>query len=182
MSPTSIDLKAFIIAMVETVHGSIKQATDGLMDEQLYYQPTNDTNSIAWLAWHLCRVQDGVTARISGEAEVWRKGGWAERFGRTIEANGIGDTPEQVAAFRPARDLLLGYSEATHNAMCDRIERMPAERLDKPVAYLLGDTRPAWEALRGMVGDSKQHIGQINYLHGMIAGSGWLPPNSSRPS
>ena len=48
-------LNQFIIALLEAAYRSLKQATDDLTDEQLYYQPTTESNSIAWLVWHLSR-------------------------------------------------------------------------------------------------------------------------------
>ena len=102
-APAEIDLRGFVLNLIERPYESLNTASDGLTDEQLWYQPTPDTNSIAWLAWHLSRVRDEITSEISGEPEVWITSGWAERFGVEPGRDGIGDTPEQVAAFRPDR-------------------------------------------------------------------------------
>ncbi len=173
MAEPPIDLRKFILTLVENAYNSMKSASDGLTDDQMHYRPTSDTNSIAWLAWHLSRARDQITAAISNEPEVWVAEGWAERFGMTPERNGIGDTPEQVDAFQPGRELLFGYVDAAHRVTVDRVTRMPLARLDEPIVYLLGDTRPTWRALTGMIGDSTQHNGQINYLRGMVTGIGW---------
>ena len=58
---------------------TIKAATDGLSEDDLFYQPTKDTNSIAWLAWHLSRRKDYYSAKMLDEPQVWVLGGWAER-------------------------------------------------------------------------------------------------------
>ena len=55
---SDVDLNQFIITLLEAAYRSIKQATDDLTDEQLYYQPTAESNSIAWLVWHLSRWRD----------------------------------------------------------------------------------------------------------------------------
>ena len=51
MTSDTVDLNQFIIALLEASYRSLTQATEGLTDEQLSYQPTAETNSIAWLVW-----------------------------------------------------------------------------------------------------------------------------------
>src|SRR5262245_33874240 len=104
-----VDLNQFIIALLEAAYRSIKQSTDSVTDEQLYYQPTAESNSMAWLMWHLSRWRDAVSATISGEPQIWVSAGWAERYGMPGARTGLGDTPAQVTAFRVERALLLGY-------------------------------------------------------------------------
>ena len=108
MTGEAVDLNQFIIALLEAAYRSIKQATEGLTDEQLYYQPTAETNSIAWLVWHLSRWRDAISATISGAPQVWVSAGWAERYGMPGERTGMGDTPAQVTAFRVERAVLFG--------------------------------------------------------------------------
>ena len=139
----------------------------------LLYQPTHDSNSIAWLIWHLSRWRDRISALIAGEPEVWVSGVWDTRFGMASDRTGLGDTLEQVAAFRPEPDVLFGYAEAAHQTLIARVSRFALEQLETPIEYMSGSSRPDWRALVGVVGDSAQHTGQINYLRGMIAGHGW---------
>ena len=169
----TIDLKGFIEALVENSYRGIKTACAGLTDEQLWYQPTLESNSMAWLAWHLSRAKDAITAAISGETEVWVSEGWAERFGMDRQATGIGDSPEQVTAFRVSNELVFGYVDSAHRATIQRLSKITPGQFDQPTVYVLGDSRPVWQALAGMIGDSGQHNGQIAYLRGIITGYGW---------
>jgi hypothetical protein len=180
MSGDKMDLKQFIIALCESPHRWIREATDGLTDEQLYYQPTSDTNSIAWLIWHLSRWRDKVSASIAGEPQVWDSQGWDRRFNISNERTGLGDTLGQVAAFRPDRDTLLGYADAAHQALVQRVSRLTPEQFEQSVEYLPGSSRPAWRALASVMGDSSEHTGQINYLRGMITGHGWRQQQGGR--
>jgi hypothetical protein len=173
MPDGKMDLNQFIIALCESPHRWIKQATEGLTDEQLFYQPTPDTNSIAWLVWHLSRWRDKVSASIVGEPQVWTSQGWDQRFNMPGERTGLGDTLEQVAAFRVDRDSLLAYANAAHDALVQRVSRLTPEQFEKPVEYLPGSSRSAWRALVSVMGDSSEHTGQINYLRGMLTGHGW---------
>ena len=99
-------------------------------------------------------------------------GGWAEKFGIEADRTGLGDTPEQVEAFRVDRDLLLGYAEAVHETTVKRVSGLTQDQFDRPVGYIQ-DERPAWNALVSVLSDSGQHIGQVSYLRGMVTGLGW---------
>ncbi len=173
MTDEKVSLNQFIIALCESPNRWIHQATEGLTDEQLYYQPSPDTNSIAWLIWHLSRWRDKISAAIVGEAQVWVSEGWAQRFDIDPDRTGLGDTLEQVTAFNVERDLLLGYASAAHNAIIEIVSRMTAEQFEKDIEYSPGSSRPAWRALVSVMGDSSEHTGQINYLRGMMTGQGW---------
>ena len=173
MGGDQVDLNQLIVAQLDSAYRWIAMAADGLTDEQLYYQPTSDTNSIAWLVWHLSRWRDAKGATISGMPQVWISEGWAERFGIAADRTGLGDTAEQVASFRADRDSLLGYAGAAHRAIVECVSKLAPEQFEQPVEYMPGDLRPVWTVLIGVVGDSTQHVGQINYLRGMITGLGW---------
>ena len=173
MSDDHVDLNVFIVSQCEAAYRWVEGATNGLTEEQLYFQPTPDTNSIAWLIWHLSRWRDRVSAIVAGEPQVWVSDGWDQRFDIDSERTGLGDTPEQVAAFRVSREVLLGYAEAAHRVIVERVSRLTPQQFEEPVEYIAGETRPAWRALGSVVGDSAQHVGQINYLRGMITGYGW---------
>jgi hypothetical protein len=173
MTSEHVDLNRFIVQQLEAQYRTIKLATDDLTDEQLYYQPTADTNSIGWLMWHLSRWRDSLSAAMTGVSQVWASDGWAARFKLSEVGTGLGDTPEQVAAFRVERDILFGYVDAAHRATIERVTHLTTIRFEQPVEHPPGTSRPAWQALAGMCGDSYQHAGQIAYLRGMITGYGW---------
>ena len=169
-----VDVNEFAITFFEGAHRTVLQAIDGLTDEELFQQPSSDTNSIGWLAWHLSRWKDQFAARAVEEEQVWVTQGWPERFGVDPERTGMGDSLEQVAAFRPAREVLLGYVEAAHQAMVERIARLSPGRLLEDSTYAPGrEPRPVWRSLAGTVSDTGQHTGQIAYVRGLITGYGW---------
>lgn len=173
MASETIDLPHFIVTLVEGAYRTLLQATDGLTDAQLYAQPSPQTNSIAWLMWHLSRWRDAVSASVSGEPQLWEQDGWATRYGIPASRTGLGDTLEQVAAFRVERTLLFGYAEAAHQVTIARIARLTPEQLQQPVLVHTGEHRPAWRALASICSDSAQHSGQIAYLRGLFSGYGW---------
>lgn len=168
-----VDLNQFLVSIHEVATSRIKLTIDDLTDEQLYYQPSADANSIAWLVWHLSRWRDHVSALASGEPQVWVSEGWAQRYGLPNESTGVGDTPEQVAAFRVTREELYGYLDAASQATVTRLAKLTSQQFAQPIEDWPGEIHPAWEAVRRMCSDSMQHMGQINYIRGLLSGYGW---------
>ncbi|ETX09314.1 DinB family protein [Candidatus Entotheonella palauensis] len=169
----AVTVNQFIVQQLEGQYRTIKLATDDLSDEQLVYQPAVDANSIAWLIWHLSRWRDSVSAAVSGESQIWVRDEWAVRFGLSDVGTGLGDTIEQVAAFRVEREMLFGYLDAAHQATRQRVTQLTQAQLDQVVVHPPETGRPAWQILAAMCGDSFQHAGQIAYLRGVITGHGW---------
>jgi len=167
--------------LLERATNQIKLATDGATDEHLYYRPTANANSIAWLTWHLSRLQDLITSSISGDAQIWYTENWAEQFALPPDlpndATGWADSSEQVAAFRVERTTLFAYMEAAHRVARERIARLTPEQLQQTVAWGTAETplppAPAWRVLITLLNDSIQHTGQINYIRGLVSEPDW---------
>ena len=100
------------------VKNSVHAAVKGLDTEQLATKPYASGNTVAWLLWHLTRIQDDHIADAAGFDQLWTSDGWYERFDLPFEpeATGYGQSPAQVAAVRADAALLLGY----HDAVCAR--------------------------------------------------------------
>ena len=43
---------------------SLRNAIDGLTPAEIRWQPTMHTNHIAWLVWHMARVEDSWVSRV----------------------------------------------------------------------------------------------------------------------
>ena len=95
----------------ESAHGAVEGAV-------LTYRPDPSANSVAWLVWHLTRVQDDHVADVAGTEQQWDAGGWRERFGLPFadDATGYGQSADEVAQVDVDGALLLGYLDAVHDA------------------------------------------------------------------
>ncbi|MCL8026658.1 mycothiol transferase [Nocardioides bruguierae] len=153
---------------------SVTAAVEGLTDDQLAWQPSPGANSIAWLVWHLTRVQDDHVADVAGTPQVWEAQGFADRllpgFGAGVERadTGFGHTAEQVAAVRASAADLLAYLSAVTEATTAFLATLSPADLDAVV-----DTR--WDPpvtlgvrLVSVVDDDAQHAGQAGYLRGLL--------------
>ena len=154
------------------VAGLVPGIVDGLSTDDLLWRPDADANSIAWLVWHLTRVQDDHLAGVAGDEQVWTADGWVSRFGLPYDddALGYGQSSEEVGAFVLSdRGLLTGYHAAVQEMTARVVERIQAaddfdrvvdERWDPPVTVAV--------RLVSVVGDTMQHVGQAAYVKGLL--------------
>ena len=105
-----------LIDAFDRVRGVVHRVVADLSADQLAWRPDDGANSIAWLVWHLTRIQDDHVAGVAGADQVWTTAGWADRFDLpfTSASTGYGHGPDDVAAVRADAGLLLGYHDATH--------------------------------------------------------------------
>ncbi len=79
---------------------------DGLTDEQLRAAPAAGLNSVAWLLWHLTRVEDVVVnTLVRGVPEVLDRQGWLGRLGVKARHVGTGSDDDEVGDFSDRVDL-----------------------------------------------------------------------------
>jgi hypothetical protein len=163
---TSAELLADAFGRVqETVH----EAVDGLSAGQLAARLDEDANSIAWLCWHLARVQDDHVADAFGVGQVWPD--FADRFGLPfgLDAIGYGHSSRQVALVRVSSgELLTDYHHAVHaqtialvaDVTDADLSRIVDERWDPPVTLGV--------RLVSVISDGLQHAGQAAFIRGIL--------------
>jgi uncharacterized damage-inducible protein DinB len=139
-------------------------------DDELIARPTADANSIAWLVWHLTRVQDDHVAGVAGTEQVWTAQGYADRFGLPLDVadHGYGHSSEQVALVRAPADLLADYHRATHEASVAYLEALSPHDLDRVVDERWDPPVTLGVRLVSVVDDCAQHTGQAAYLLGLL--------------
>lgn len=173
MSATRILLDAF-----GRIRELVSEEVVGLSPEQLAFRLDPGANSIAWLVWHLARIEDdhvAAAAATLGRAEfaeqVWTAEGFARRFDLPfpVGATGYGHTAEDVARVTvDSGDLLTDYYDAVHARTVGFIEGLSEEDYETVI-----DTRwnpPVTLAVRlvSILGDVNQHVGQGAFVHGIL--------------
>ncbi|ALV47710.1 hypothetical protein MB46_15730 [Arthrobacter alpinus] len=143
---------------------------DGLDADAMNWRPSGTGNSIGWLVWHLCRIQDEQIADVAGTESVWRVGEYAERFGLELSPDdtGYGHSAHQVDAVRFASTVLLqNYHDAVLARSLEFAGVLEDSDLDRVV-----DTR--WDPpvtlgvrLVSIIDDCAQHGGQASYVRGL---------------
>lgn len=149
----------------------VRLAVRGGDAHQLAYRPDPNANSIAWLIWHLTRIQDDHVADLAGQEQVWTSEGWAERLDLPFDRfdTGFGHRPDQVAAVRPdSPDLLIGYYDATHARTLAYLETLNDDELDRVIDERWTPPVTTGVRLVSVIGDCHQHVGQACYLRGLV--------------
>ena len=144
-------------------------ACDGASADALAHRPEPDANSIAWLVWHLTRIQDDHVAEIAGQPQQWLAG-WANRFGMESDPHntGFGHTSEQVAAVRPdAPDVLIEYHEVVAAATVAYLQTVDSSALDRIIDERWDPPVSVGVRLVSVISDNLQHVGQARYLRGI---------------
>lgn len=164
---TSADLLTDAFGRIrEEVH----LATDGLPRQQVTYRVDPAANSIAWLVWHLTRIQDDHVADAAGFEQAWTAGGWAERFGLPFDPSdtGYGHGPDDVDAVRvPAGELLTGYHDAVHLRTVQYVRGLTERDLDRVVDESWDPPVTLGVRLISVISDDLQHAGQASYVRGV---------------
>ena len=163
----------------ERISQELEHALDGLTVDDLNQHPCPGCNSIGWLTWHLTRAHDRVTADLLGEEQLWIKEGWYARFNRTPDPQdkGVGHSLEEIAAFSsPDASTLLEYHRAvllqSKRYINNKLSETELNReFDNPVRP---DVKNVRTQLMRLINDNMQHLGQVNYVRGMLKGWGWL--------
>ncbi|HEU5455669.1 MAG TPA: DUF664 domain-containing protein [Nocardioides sp.] len=152
------------------VQENVHAVVEGLSRDRLTARLDPDANSIAWLVWHLTRVQDDHVAGVAGTVQAWQADGWAERFALPFDVtdHGFGHTREQVAAVAVDGALLTAYHDAVHARSVDFLESLTDDALARVV-----DKRwdpPVTMAVRlvSVVDDCAQHVGQAAFVRGVL--------------
>jgi uncharacterized damage-inducible protein DinB len=154
----------------ERIRDTVSSTVEGLTENDLTFRPNGTGNSIAWLVWHLTRVQDSHIADAAGTEQLWTASGWAEQFGLELPSTATGYgmtsdevdlvcgvTSEQLAAYLTAvHDHTVGYLSSLESA---DLERIVDTRWDPPVTLAA--------RLVSVISDDLQHAGQAGYVAGI---------------
>lgn len=161
-------------ALLVDAFGRVKEAVHGVVEglgrEQLVHRVDPGANTIAWLVWHLTRIQDDHVAALAGKEQVWHRDGWLDRMGLPFgpDEHGYGHGPEQVAAVDVPPELLLGYHDAVHEETVAYVEGLDDASYDDVVDRSWDP--PVTRAVRlvSVVEDDMQHVGQAAFVRGVV--------------
>jgi Protein of unknown function (DUF664) len=166
-----VDVASLLLDIYGRIPPLARHAVEGVHPGRLTQQPSPGANTIAWLVWHLTRVQDHHIAELIDADQVWVADNWARRFGLEADPSntGYGHSAEEMAAVRPEQPgVLLEYLDvvdARTRAMLaglapGDLDRVVDRRWDPPVTMGV--------RLISVADDSLQHVGQAGYVRGLL--------------
>jgi uncharacterized damage-inducible protein DinB len=155
----------------------IENAIKGLSQDELSWRPKPHSNNIAFLLWHLARVEDSWINRILlGEKEIYEAAGWYKKFGTPAQDSGFGYDVEKLNSWPvPKLALLKEYADVVREKTLAYLKSVNEKRLDEPRDF-------GWSkgtvgtALSHLISEVGEHSGQIGYLRGVMKGIEPPPP------
>ncbi len=165
-----MDVAELLTEAFDRIRGIVHHAVEGLSEEELAVRPDPHANSIAWLVWHLARVQDDHVAGVAGHEQVYVTGGFYERFGLPFDrgAHGYGMSSDDVAAVRAPGPLLLEYYDAVHESTRAFLRTITAAELDRVVDDAWDPPVTLGIRLVSVLSDDLEHAGQAAYARGLV--------------
>ncbi|MFE1924809.1 DinB family protein [Streptomyces asoensis] len=163
--------KDILIDGYDRIREEVHAAVEGLGPDELAARPAAGANSIAWLVWHLTRVQDDHLADAFGLDQVWTAQDWEKRFGLDLPRRdtGYGHDAKQVAEVRVADGgLLTGYHDAVHAQSLTALRALTAADLERVVDERWDPPVTLGVRLVSVLSDDLQHVGQAAYVRGLL--------------
>jgi hypothetical protein len=165
---TAADLLADAFGRIRQI---VHRVVEGLTPEELSARIDDDANSIAWLVWHLTRIQDDHIADVAESEQVWMSSGWADRFALPFDesATGYGHSSDEVAAVRvESGELLTGYHDAVYDRTLAFVEPLTNPDLGRIVDESWDPPVTLGVRLVSVISDNLQHAGQAAFVRGIL--------------
>lgn len=164
-----MNVDELLLEAIGRIRDLVPTVVDGLGEDQLARRVDGRGNSIAWLIWHLTRVQDSHVADVAGGAQVWLQDGWQDRFGLDLPAEdtGYGHEADDVARVRATREILIGYHAAVAARTEQFVRGLSPDDLDRVVDEQWSPAVTLGIRLVSVIADCLQHLGQAAYIRGM---------------
>jgi uncharacterized damage-inducible protein DinB len=166
-----MESKGVLLEIYGRVPPLVGEVLRGLPQAAVVARPAPKANTIAWLVWHLTRVQDHHVSDILKTEQLWVGGDWAERVGLAPDPNdtGYGHSPDDVATVTP-RDasILEAYLEAVQARTVAMIERLEPADLERVVDRRWDPPVTLGVRLVSVADDGLQHVGQAAYIRGLL--------------
>ncbi len=166
-----MDVADLLLELYGRVPPLAHDVVSGLDPESLAEAPLPGANTIAWLVWHLARIQDHHIAQLRDDDQIWVTGDWARHFGLEPDPQntGYGHQAGEVTAVRPDRPgVLLEYLDAVDRRTRKWLEGLTAADLDRIVDRRWDPPITLGVRLVSVADDSLQHLGQAAYTRGLL--------------
>jgi len=179
----NMESAGLVLDALGRVRDMVREAVKDLSAEEMLAPPKPH---IAWLVWHIARVQDANFSGLLARPQLWIADRWHERFKMAPDPRDYGSghrhTCEQVDAFAVTdKQLLMAY----HDAVFDQTKRYLSTVTNADLNRVLDE--PQYNPLptlsirfASVINCNTRHAGQIEYLRGLVKYGGWFPGAEKR--
>lgn len=161
--------RALLTDAFERIAEQVVAVTDGLRQDEAIWRPDPEANPVAWLLWHLTRVQDDHIAGLAAVEQAWTAQKWFDRFDLPFdaEATGYAASPQDVGRVQAETADLAGYHADVHALTLRYLEGLTTDELERVVDENWDPPVTASARIVSVVNDCTDHLGQAEYVLGM---------------
>ena len=166
-----MDIKPVLLKSLDESQEYLTKAMNELTEEDMAWTPKVGSNSIIFILWHLIRVEDIWINRILlNSKEIYESEGWQELLGTPIKESGFQYNTKKLQSWPiPKLEILQRYAISVRQktvAFISSLDVADLSRVARP-----GHKYDTVEAiLSHLITEIALHVGQIDYLRGMIRG------------
>jgi hypothetical protein len=167
----------FVEQLLEQVDEETQASLRGVTLEQILWRPAEESNPMAWLAWHIARMQDFRSSHLLGRDQIWVEDGLHERFGLPADpANtGRGNNNAEVSALQPESvEVVATYCAVASGRVREYVGSLRAGAEDDIIDSPDGGRTPLGEVLNRFIHGGVAHVGQLMYVRGLIERRRWF--------
>ena len=170
-----MEVKDLALDALNDAQTALMQAVDGLSQEELMWQPQPGANHIAFILWHMLRVEDLFFQYMFQRVpQVWESEKWHEKLNLPADPRiiGYGYTAEQIASFPPVQlKDLLAYGEAVRARTVDYLRNLDPAKFDETKSGIFGEFSIS-DRIRHLIAEIDEHVAQIAHIRGLLKGRG----------
>ena len=169
-------MQPFLVAIdsgLNEAFDKLDRALDGLSDDELRWKPTLHANSIDWMVWHMARVEDNlVNVVLQKRDPIWERDAWGKRLSIPYTGAGAGMTMDEIRAMgRIDVPKVMEYYRTIRTETSDYFANV---MLEDDLSRIIEHTNfRGWtgaQILGRLLCEEAEHLGQIEYLRGMMRG------------
>jgi hypothetical protein len=156
---------------------SLEELLEAAEPRMLRFRASENSNSMAWLIWHLSRVQDDHFTHLAlslGQEQsleqCWVSKSWATTFNLSypLMETGYGQGIDAVADFGMYDgEYLLGYHQDVHQLTMSVLDRLTEQDLDTVIDRRWNPEVTALTRLVSILGEVTAHLAQAQFLQGI---------------
>ncbi len=161
-----------ILRSLEKSQEYLMKALDGLTQEEVAWSPRIECNSIAFILWHIARLEDFfVNGVFQHESEVYEAEHWRDKLGTSAKETGFRYTIERLQYWPvPKLEDLLEYAKSVRDKTLSFLKSVTLEKLSEVTVRPNRPPETVGQRLVLFTTDIAMHVGQIAYLRGVQRG------------
>ena len=166
-----MDIKQIYIKSLDESQSYLEKSLNELTQDEMSWIPKSDCGSILFIFWHLARVEDfWINRALKNGIEIYESDGWQKLLGTPEKESGVRYDEGKLKSWpEPDRDIVVQYATAARQHTLEYLDSL--DEMGYLSEIRLGNrVNTVQDCLTHLITEIALHVGQIDYLRGMIRG------------